>query len=321
VKVSVIISNRNDAAMLCLTVRSVLEELKAVPGGGEIVIVDNSDRDIYEAISKGSFIASGYFREGVVRLFRQDYPCLFSAREEAVRQARGQYILCLDGHMLVGRNMIRDLVDFMNSRKGDSKVGFAHAPISWASHHESNARHSRAMSIGGDELGPWDKMYSTIHRMTWKGMPWICRRSFWLNDLGGYGALAKHKISWGGGDMHVGIKPWLLGFENWAVPTSPGIHIGPFPKQVTQHHKYRLYSKSGKYPASFGFLVSCYVLGGRLMVERNKKTIKERFGWKVDIDEHVEIAVKLGQEEKDWLDERKVMSFEELVKSKPWEED
>lgn len=34
-RVSVIIANRNDTAMLAITVRSALEKLSAVPGGGE----------------------------------------------------------------------------------------------------------------------------------------------------------------------------------------------------------------------------------------------------------------------------------------------
>ena len=163
-------------------------------------------------------------------------------------------------------------------------------------------------------------------------MPWICRREWFLNKesgLGGYGALSEHKLSWGGGDLHIGVKPWLLGFKNWAVPTSPAIHIGPFPKTDTDkknpnivkvgQDKYRLWGKSGNGPHAIGFLVSCFVLGGKPMMERNKDAITGRFGKFINVEKEWDKAIKLGKSEREWLLSRQVMSFEELLKTKPWE--
>ena len=129
--------------------------------------------------------------------------------------------------------------------------------------------------------------------------------------------------------MHIGVKPWLLGFKNWAVPTSPGIHIGPFPKIDTGKDpsvttvgpdKYRLYAASGNGPHALGFLISCYVLGGEAMMLRNKEAIKERFGRFIDVDSQWEHAKIYGKDEKAWLDSKKLMSFEELLIRKPWED-
>jgi len=211
--------------MLAVTVRSCIEELQPIQGGGEIVVVDNSDENKFKALN--SVIPRGYKLDGTVKVLRQDYPCLFTARETAAREAKGEYILCVDSHMLIGRDMIKDLVDFMDGRVNDTRLGFAHAPINWAHQHEDRAKHDRDMSV--DELGNWGFQVKEKKRITWKGMPWICRRNWFLNDLGGYGALAEHRLAWGGGDMHLGIKTWLLGYENWGVPCRPGIHIGPFP--------------------------------------------------------------------------------------------
>lgn len=332
-KLSIIISNRNDVVMSAVTVRSCIEELR--PFGpwrnSEIVIADNSDSQIFEMVKAA--IPAGYCRDGLVKIIRQDFPCLFSARELAVENASGEYIVCIDSHMLVGRDMFVDLVNFMDSKVNDPTVGFAHAPISWAHQHERNAKHDRDMSV--NELGNWNSSYDHVRTITWKGMPWICRRDWFLDrdkGLGGYGALANHKVSWGGGDMHIGVKPWLLGFKNWAIPTNPGIHIGPFPKvdigptpSITEsgdpykQDKYRLYSSSGEFPHTFGFLVSCYVLGGEKMMERNEKAITERFGKFINVREWWEKAKELGKDEKAWLDQRKVMTFEQFLENKPWE--
>lgn len=318
--------------MLVVTVRSCLEEFKALPPNScEIVIADNSDKEIYENVK--SALPIGYCRDKVLKIYHQPFPCLFSARELAAKKASGEYILCLDSHMLTGRDTIHDLLNFMGRHEDNQTMGFAHAPISWAHQHERNAKHDRDMSI--NELGSWHTTYGHERTITWKGMPWICRREWFLDSekgLGGYGALAKHNVSWGGGDMHIGIKPWMLGFKNWAVPTNPCIHIGPFPKidtsstnpnivkvnRTASNTRYRLYSTSGNYPHAFGFLVSCYVLGGESMMERNKEAITNRFGKFINVTKWWDKAIEIGQEEHKWLDERKKFSFEELLIAQPW---
>ncbi|MCK4821931.1 glycosyltransferase family 2 protein, partial [bacterium] len=217
-KVSIIISNRNDVSMLVVTLRSCIEELRPLGlKNCEIVVCDNSDIETYKLL--GSAVPIGYVRDRLIKVFRQDFPCLFSARETAIKHASGDYILCVDSHCIIGRDMILDLVNFMDSKQSDPTLGFAHAPINWAHQHERASKHDRDMSV--NELGDWGGLRSTPQTITWKGMPWICRREWFLNKetgIGGYGSLAEHKVSWGGGDMFIGLKPWLLGFKNWAVP-------------------------------------------------------------------------------------------------------
>ena len=210
--------------------------------------------------------------------------------------------------------MFLDLYNFLERQNGNRKIAFAHAPISWLHQHENQARHDRVMK--DNELGLWGKAYTTERKMTWKGMPWMCRKSFYNEDLGGYGALSQHKISWGGGDMHIGIKPWLLGFENWAIPTSPAIHIGPFPKDARHLHRYRLFTHTGKGPIAIGFLISAYVLGGEAMMKREAKMVKDRFG--LDAERVWQKAIDYGRDEKKWLDERRCCTFEELLQREPW---
>ena len=213
--VSVIIANRNDIAMLAVTVRSCIEELRPLgKGQGEIVIVDNSDPAVYKLVA--SALPTGYCRgkDRILKIHHQDFPCLFSAREKAAELASGEYTFCLDSHMIVGRDCILELASFMDRHRKDKTLGFVHAPISWAHHHERNAKIDRDMSV--NELGDWHTAYSFERTITWKGMPWMCRRDWFLDrdkGLNSYGALSEHKISWGGGDMHIGVKPWLLGFK------------------------------------------------------------------------------------------------------------
>ena len=328
-KLSIIISNRNDLTMLSVTVRSSIEALKPLGlSNCEIVIADNSDLATYNMLN--SVLPTGYIQDGLLKIVRQEKPCLFTARELAASNASGQYILCLDSHMLVGHNMFLDLFNFMERHSDDPTLGFAHAPISWAHQHERAAKHDRDMSK--HELGSWNSKYGKERTITWKGMPWICRREWFLDKqagLGGYGALAQHSLSWGGGDLHIGVKPWLLGFKNWAVPCNPGIHIGPFPKidtvkgeknsAIVGPDKYRLYSASGVGPHAIGFLVSCFVLGGEPMMERNREAIQNRFGRYINLDKEWEQAKLYGRDERNWLNKHAVISFKSLLRIKPWE--
>lgn len=317
--------------MLIVTIRSVIEQLRPLgKGQGEIVLVDNSDPAIYKMLHNA--IPMGYVKDGTLKVFRQDYPCLFSARETAIKEASADYIICLDGHMIVGHNMILDLVNFMDSKQDDKTLGFAHAPINWAHQHESASRHDRDMTKC--ELGDWHLAYKKPRTITYKGMPWICTKEAW-KTINGYGTLSKNKLSWGGGDLFIGIKPWMLGLKNWAVPTSPAIHIGPFPKldvgtnpnsvrvrktggKVTARDQYRVYSVSGEGPHSLGFLVVCYILGGEAMMLRNKDVINMRFGKFLDVSRWWQKAMDYGEEERRWLNENKKYSFKQLLNLQPW---
>lgn len=319
--ISVIISNRNDLAVLGITLCSVLEGLVPFGAEGELVICDNSDEQFRPAVA--GVVPAGYLRDGRIKLIEQPFACLFTARERAAKSAEGKYILCLDSHMLVGHNMITDMVEFMESH--GPEIGFGHAPINWAHFHESRARHDRVVTE--HELGPWGGIHATACRITWKGMPWICHRDWFLNDLKGYGALSEHRLSWGGGDMHIGYKPWLLGFENWAIPCRAGIHIGPFPSLAGGKapgddpfalNKYRVYKDSGHGPACLGFLVSCYVLGGEEMMQRNAPMITKRFGQYINVQRQWDKAKALGQGERDRILRDQVCSFDELMARPPW---
>lgn len=313
-KVSVVIANRNDSIMLAITVRSALEELKIVDSG-EVVVVDNSDDNIYKVL--GGILATGYINEGKLRLIRQEFPCLFTARQTAIEEARGEYVLCLDSHMIVGRDMIRDLVDFIDTHKHDADTGFAHAPINWLHQHETRSRHE--MDLTQSAYGIWGQGYDHERPISWKGAPWICRRDWFLNELNGYGALARHRLAWGGGDFHIGCKTWLLGFKNWAVPCSPGIHIGPLAGKAKRRYRYRVYNESGEYTAGIGIMTSAYILGGEKLMLSLKERVDRPFIIQPD-DPLWAKAIELGKDEKAWLDERKIMTVDEMLQNQPWNE-
>ena len=311
-RVSVIISNRNDVAMLAVTLRSAIEELSAVPGDGEVVICDNSDTQYRDAVK--SIIPRRYFGN-TVRLYYQDYPCLFTARETAARKARGEYIICVDSHMLFGHDSIINAVHFMNRRRRQP-IGFGSLPINWLCQHEAAARHDMRHLYG-----TWGSHYEYERRITWKGMPWICRREWFLKRLGAYGCLSANKMAWGGGDMYLGVKSWLLGFENWAIPSRPVIHIGPLPTAARDFYNYRVYSGSGEQFPTLGFIMAFYALGvNESYFERPEISdfLTKRVG--ANFREHLPLARALAATDRRNIAKRAVMTYDQLEKASPWDE-
>jgi len=312
-RVSVIIANRNDTAMLTVTVRSAIEEFVPLSNDGEVVIVDNSDKEIWDC--RNAILPTGYMTgpKPKIKMFRQDYPCLFTARETAIKESSSKYIVCVDSHCLFGHRVIADLVEFME-RNEHRKIGFAHAPVNWFTHHEDRSRHNMAKVFG-----TWGGLYTHERKISWKGMPWICKRDWFLNELQGYGALSQHRLAWGGGDMHLGLKSWVLGYENWAVPARPVIHLGPFPAIARKFHKYRVYSHSGTHFPWLGFLVSLRALGADYMFERKDFIAFMEDRNKVNILKHLELAKKLANDERRRLEKDKINEVEFLENSEPWE--
>jgi glycosyltransferase involved in cell wall biosynthesis len=319
-KLSVIIPNRNDTVMLSITVRSALEELKALDNDGEIVIVDNSDEDIWRILRSPNIspLCLGYVESGRIQLIRQPFPSLYAARQTGIENARGEYVYNMDSHTVVGHNQLKALVDFMEGKKG-TKAGFGFAPIGWISQHELYARHDLRIDQG-TVFGNWGMQYDKPTKICWNFGSRICDREWYLNTLGGCGFYAKERISWGGEEMYIPVKGWLLGYESWAVPCAPQYHIGPFSTEIESRtsHRYRQYGSSGNGQVGIGVLAAFYALGGDEMKEEAYKAKKGLAQYNIDVDRDWPEAKRLAHNDWMWLKERQIVSFKEFMEQKPF---
>ena len=321
-KLSIIISNRNDIVMLNVTLNNAIEMLKTIgEGQGEIVICDNSDKKFYELMPIAYPV--GWLKQGLVRVIRQEDPGFTTARMTAAKESKGEYIFCVDSHVLFGLNTLRDSVDFMERHRSDPHLGFGHPPIRWA--HQGPAAVKHTLKVSDDNLpnGGWDCTYTTERKMFWKFMPWICRRDWFLDTLQGYGTHAWERMSWGGAEQLMQVKSLMLGYENWAIPTDPVIHIGPYTPEVikTGQYKYRTYGAHGNFPHGFGVLVANYVCMGPELGYKLSKAgeVKFKNRHKFNIDDYWDKVVKVSHKEYEWLNANKKYSYMELITQKPWE--
>lgn len=319
-KLSVVIPNRNDTVMLGITVRSCLEELKAIGNDGEIVIVDNSDEDIWKIIKtvNVSPFSLGYVEEGRIQLFHQPFPSLYSARQTGIEKARGEYVYNMDSHTVVGHNHFLDILNFMEANKG---IGFGFTPIGWVSQHERWSRHD-LRTDEGTLFGNWGRLYDTPSRICWNFCSRICNREWFLNTHGGYDFFAKKRISWGGGEFYIPVKGLLLGYENWAIPTSPQYHIGPFSAEIQRRtgYKYRQYDGTGQGKLGIGILAAYYALAGEDGKEELAKFPQVYTQYGLNLNGDWEYAKSLAKEAREDIEKRQVISFKELMEKRPWEQ-
>lgn len=318
-KISVVIPNRNDTAMLAVTVRSILEELKGV--GGEIVIVDNSDQDIWHILNTPNVspLPLNYVKDGVVKLIRQDFPSIYSARQTAIENATGEYVYNVDSHMLIGKNQLVDIVAFMDDRP--EKCGFGFAPIGWVGAPQYLARHDIRTDKTGI-FGSWGRQYFKPTKICWNFGSCICDRKWYLEQHGGLDFFSEGQVSWGGGEFYSAIKSCLLGYENWAIPCNPQYHIGPFSKQVQAlGNKYRLYGNSGNGRQGIGILSAFYALGGdSAKTEAAKANDGMKMQYGITAESNWAEAKKIAEKAYSENMSRFKISFNEFIEKSDWEQ-
>lgn len=319
-KLSIIISNRNDIVMLNVTLNNCIEMMKSLGCESEIVICDNSDKSFYELMPIA--YPAGWLKKGLVKVIRQENPCFTSARHRAAEAASGDYIFCIDSHVLIGYNTLRDSVDFMDRNKDNDRLGFGHPPIRWAHQGPAAVKHTLKISPKGLPNGGWDCAFTSEQQMYWKFMPWICRREWFLNTLKGYGTHAEAMLSWGGAEQLMQVKSLMMGYENWAIITDPVIHIGPYTPAVvkTGQYKYRTYGANGNKPHGFGVLVAYYVTGGPDAGYKHAKIGEEAFVKRhiIKVDDYWGAVETISRPEYEWLQSRKHYDYLELLETKPW---
>lgn len=322
--------------MLNVTLNNAVEMLKTIDGGGEIIVCDNSDQKIYEILPIA--YPTGWIKQGLVKVIRQDQPGFTSARHRAAEVAKGEYLFCVDSHVLFGLNTLRDSVAFMDRHKDDQTLGFGHPPIRWAHQGPAAVKHTLKISPEGLPNGGWDCHYVVEREMYWKFMPWICRRDWYLNTLKGYGTHATAMLSWGGAEVLQQVKSLMMGYKNWAIPTDPIAHIGPYNPQTIEasktqtdcsvlpgikfDYKYRTYAANGNYPHGFGVLVAYAVLGGETDGYKHAKIGEVKFTARhnIKVDDYWKKALAVGMPEHEWLNTVKKYDYLELLQTKPWEQ-
>ena len=118
------------------------------------------------------------------------------------------------------------------------------------------------------------------------------------------------------------VKSLMLGYENWAIPTDPVIHIGPYTPEVikTGQYKYRTYGANGNKPHGFGVLVAYAVICGNDLGYTYAKAGEEKFfnRHKIKVDDYWKDVWRMSQPEHMWLTRHAKYDYQTLINERPW---
>lgn len=310
-KVSVILATRNELELLLMTVLSAVEALHDIDG--EVVVVDNSDEQYCECVKS---LLSGQIKDRMVRYIRKQEPSSAATMEAAAQEAFGEYIFYTDAHSIIGYDCIIKSLEFFERHK-DEPIAFCYTPLQWA--HNSSSARKMSFRFHRNNMGSWGKMTDYELKVPFKGMPHMIKKKVY-HAIGGYGCLAESYMAWGGLIPYLGWKPWLLGYENWAIPDGVTYHFGEYPKCCRSFTKYRLYSVSGRYQPGQSHAVAAYVVGGEKFLRQEFIPAKMN-RYFASVDHALGIAKEVGSKEREWMLSNQKYSVWELLENPPWGKD
>jgi len=303
--ISVVISARNDPIGCLFTARSLLEEAKRFNERFEVVIVDNSDNEQDWEMLK-LLIDPEYRIKEDIKLIKDKVSCIFTARDLGVYHAKGDHIIILDSHMMLGRNSLNY---FMKCFEEEKDVGVAYGPLVYHNKVEENAFHSR--NIYTFAPVQFKELKQDHTKIPFRGAPFGFRKDFY-QEINGYGALSEHKFSWGGGDAYLGIKSLMFGKTNYLIKNFIGIHIGPF-KDDPFLYKSSEYERIDNKARWVGILVAGYILGGEELLQARVNRVRRRLEKFENFDERFLHNVRmLGESERRWIRENAKLTFKEV---------
>lgn len=309
--VSIIISARNEAKTLPLTIGHLMEEayLTGIKKF-EIVVMDNGSEDetsrffAWKAIEKGTHWKYQYSPRGMVnerklRIFFDPVMSNVGARTKGAEWAKYENIIFADAHIITRVGTILSTVKTLNEFGG-----LVHAPVSWLGASSENPRPSYQYSwkVGEKIWGTWNmlKIADKPFYIPLSGHCWIAVKRKEFLEKGGY-PLAQRV--YGGGEPYLPSVWWMTGSTVVCDPNSLVYHLSAG-RGYNWHSNDLIHNM---------FLVA-YALGGYKWADRILITYVNKVGAVTDpLKKLYDDAISEGEPLKKWLDEHKIMTFEGML--------
>jgi len=301
-KLSIIISERNDPFGTLITVRSIMEDLKSCNFDSEIIIVDNSNMDRKRQIFKD--ISAGFIHRNEIKLIEQPFSCLFSARELGVKNSTGEYIMMLDSHCLLYYKTIKNMMDKIETL---SNVGILFGAMCYSDSHAQDAFIDRDIKTFLPIRLSAHTVDLECFKIPLRSMPFLIKRTLW-DKMKGYEPLSTNRLVWGGGDFLISFKPLTLGYDNYILTTAGAIHLGPFNDNGFFINSF-IHASGGPHQY-IGMLTAAYVIGGEPLLKYRFDILVKRY--KGDLSRLMNQAVIAGVEFHRWFRSIQTRTYEQI---------
>lgn len=220
IKVSIVISTRDEGNNLSHTVHAITNDLETFlkPDEFEFIIVHNCSQ---EPESWRALMERGMYYHRTIRTMFDPIAGNVTARNKGADIAQGKYLFFIDAHMSFRFGSFKAMVDAI-----DATGGMVHPAVqSMGGYEPSPPSYQYTIKLGEKIWGTWNKamvsatepFYIPVNGHCCLGM---LRQQFL--DFGGYN---KWFRCYGGGEVYLDMKWWMLGSTVSSVPTAVSYHL------------------------------------------------------------------------------------------------
>lgn len=218
--VSVIISARDEFPNIVHTVHSIVNDLETflTPEQFEIIIVDNGSLNP----ESWRFIAErGMYYHRTVKVLHDPIMGNVTARNKGVEIADGEFIFFSDAHMSYRIGSFQKMIEAIKETGG-----IVHPAVQWMGGYEPSApSYQYTIKLGEKIWGTWNRAIVSDTESFYIPVCGHCclgmRRQQFL-DFGGYNKFFR---CYGGGELYLDLKWWMLGSTVSSVPQAVGYHL------------------------------------------------------------------------------------------------
>lgn len=221
IKVSVVISTRDEGSNLAHTCHAIINDLETFlkPDEFELILVHNNPTD---SMGYRYLMERGMFNYRTIRVLFDPIAGNVTARNKGAKLAKGKYLFFSDAHMSYRIGSFKAMINAL-----DEYGGMVHPSVQWMGGYDPSGRNYQySIKLGEKIWGTWNNrivgdgtkpFYIPICGHCCLG---VLREQF--EQFEGYNDYFR---CYGGGEVYLDIKWWMLGSTVMCVPSAVGYHL------------------------------------------------------------------------------------------------
>ena len=302
-KVSVVISARDEMPNIVHTVHSIINDLETFleRREWEIIVVDNGSQDE----NSWRFLAErGLYAHGNVRVLHDPIMGNVSARNKGAKLARGKYLFFSDAHMSYRLGSFKALIDAL-----DTYGGIVHPAVQWMGGYEpAHPSYQYSIKLGSRVWGTWNALKVSDDPF-YIPVSGHCCLGVLREEFERYNGYHDQFRCYGGGELYLDLKWWMLGSTSMCVPKAVGYHLSAG-RGYSYHQDDFIHN----------MMLLCRTLNADAFAERIWIHYHTPGHNKETIDRLYDEAIKESKEDAAWNYLHAQYAFTDLFDALPWDE-
>lgn len=308
-KVSVVISARNEFPNIVHTVHGILNDLSSFLEHREyeIIIVDNGSTDNTSSpniVGTSDFLRMrGVFHDRVVKIVHDPVMGNVSARNKGAAIATGEYLFFSDAHMSYKPGSFKAMMEAI-----DESGGIVHPSVDWMGAFPAEPNYQYSVKLGEKMWGTWarNKVADTWFYIPMSGHCCLGMKRQQFLDFGGYNPFFR---CYGGGEFYLDMKWWMLGSSVVCEPRALCYHLSAGRGYSYDHDD-----------LVHNMMLCAYVIGGEPWAERLLVTYLNKTGARPErVRELYRQAREEGAPDRAWIEEHATRTFHDILDTLPWD--